>query len=99
MTWQAEQLDEMQNTRNPKTSLSVQAEREKRPWTTKEGWAFFKPEQANVRTKKNSDQMKSNNKQACSAKLNQPEFDANAPLIGSVNPCREMSDLYWQVWK
>ena len=34
------------------TSLSVQAEREMRSWTTKKGWAFFKPEQANVRTKR-----------------------------------------------
>jgi len=33
---------------------------------------------------KDSDQSYSNHKQACSAKLNQPEFGANAPLIGSV---------------
>ena len=48
---------------------------------------------------KDSDQKKSNNKQVCSAKLDQTEFGANAPLIRSVYPCREISDLYCQVRK
>jgi len=98
MTWQAEQLDGMQNTGIPKQVFQYRPSGKRdpeRPKRDRRSLSRNKP----MSEQKNSDQRKSNNKQACSAKLNQPEFGANAPLIGSVYPCREMSDLYCQVWK